>query len=116
MHMSIQRLIVAITLGLPMLWGPAAFGQTAPAGWNGTWVDGWDRGAGVQLVFAGDQLVAFHWHGRYQHVRRSSPGKGSKRFTWDKSEATVTRTLEDTAQLVIREQGQPELSIALTRE
>ena len=113
---SIRRLVLTVTIGFSILWGTAGFGQTGPVGWNGTWVAGWDRGAGIQVVFAGDQLVAFYWHDHYRDVRRSSPGKCSKRFAWDKSEATVTRTSEDTAQLVIREQGQPELSIALTRE
>jgi hypothetical protein len=113
---SRKRLLITIGIVLSLLRGPAAFGQTGPVGWNGTWVGGWDRGAGVQLVFAGDQLVAFNWRGDYKDVRHSGGGKGSKRFAWDKGEATLTRMTEDGAQLVIREQGKPELSITLRRE
>lgn len=99
-----------------MVLGSAALGQTGRAGWNGTWVGGWDRGVGVQLVFAGDQIVAFYWRDEYQDVLHFSGGRSSKRFAWNKAEATLTRTTEDSAQLVIREQGNPEFSISMKRE
>jgi hypothetical protein len=99
-----------------MLWRAPAIGQTGPSSWNGTWAGGWDRGTGVQLVFAGDQLVAFYWRDDYQNVRRTSAGKGSKRFAWDNGEGTLIRSTEDTAQLVLQEPGRPALSILLKRE
>ena len=110
------RLIAAVSVSLSILWGIGALAETAPLGWNGTWVGGWDRGVGVQLVFAGDQLVAFYWRDDYKDVRHASAGRGSKRFAWDQGEATLTRTTEDRAELVIRERGKPELSIPLNRE
>ena len=113
---SSKRFLIMVTVVLSVFRGMAAFGQTAPVGWNGTWVGGWDRGAGVQLVFAGDQLVAFNWRGDYKDVRHSGGGKGSKRFAWDDGEATLTPTSGDGAQLVIREHGKPEMSIPLRRE
>ena len=103
------------SLLLAILKGATAQGQT-PAGWNGTWAGGWDRGVGVQLVFAGDQLVAFNWRGDYKDVRRASAGRGTKRFAWDNGEATLTRTTDDSALLVLREQAQPELSMVLKRD
>jgi hypothetical protein len=70
----------------------------------------------VQLVFAGDQLVAFNWRGDYKDIRRTSAGKGTKRFGWDNGEAMLTRTTDDSGQLVLREQGQSDLSIVIKRE
>jgi hypothetical protein len=110
------RLIPAITFYLWIVAGTAALAQTGAVGWNGTWVGGWDRGAGVQLVFAGDQLVAFYWRDDYKDVRHASAGRGDKRFAWDGGEATVKRAPDGNAVLAIREQGKPELSITLKRE
>ena len=112
---SMKRVALIATLLLAIFNGVTALGQT-PVGWNGTWAGGWDRGVGVQLVFAGDQLVAFNWRGDYKDVRRASAGKGTKRFAWENGEATLTRATDDSAELVLREQGQPELSIVLKRE
>ena len=113
---EVRRLIGAISVCLLLLWGNAALAQAAPAGWNGTWVGGWDRGVGVQLVFAGDQLVAFYWRDDYKDVRHASAGRGSKRFAWDGGEATVTPAPDGNAVLVLREKGKPEVSITLKRE
>ena len=108
-----RRFIGAISVCVSLLSATAAMAQLVPPGWNGTWVGGWDRGAGVQLVFAGDQLVAFYWRDDYKHA---SAGRGDKRFAWDGGEARVTRSADGMAQLVIREKGKPELSIPLKRE
>jgi hypothetical protein len=37
------------------------FGQSGRAGWDGTWVGGWDRGEGVQIIFAGETLIGFYF-------------------------------------------------------
>ena len=111
---SMNRVILTGFL-LAIFHGATALGQT-PAGWNGTWAGGWDRGVGVQLVFAGDQLVAFNWRGDYKDIRRTSAGKGTKRFGWDNGEAMLTRTTDDSGQLVLREQGESDLSIVIKRE
>ena len=110
------RVIPAITFCLLITSAAAALAQTGAVGWNGTWVGGWDRGVGVQLVFAGDQLVAFYWRDDYKYVRHASAGRGDKRFAWDGGEATLTRTTEGGAQLLVREQGKSELVIPLERE
>lgn len=113
---QLKRRARHLLAALLILWGSAALAQTERVGWNGTWVGGWDRGAGVQLVFAGDQFVAFYWRDDYKDVRHASAGKGSKRFAWDGGEATVTRTPDGNALLVVQERGRPELSIPLKRE
>jgi hypothetical protein len=108
-----RPVLLAITSSLFILWNAPALPQTGPVGWHGTWVGGWDRGAGVQLVFAGDQLVAFYWRDDYKDLRHASAGRGDKRFA---CEATLSRTPDGNAVLAIREKGRPELSVHLKRE
>ena len=86
------------------------------AGWDGTWVGGWERNAGVQLVFAGDKLIAFYWRHDYKDVARvTNAPDGGKKFAWEKSNAALTRTADGGAQLVVHE-GKDQLSISLHRE
>jgi len=93
-----------------------AWAQAARVGWDGTWVGGWDRNAGVQLIFAGDKLIGFYWRGDYKDVLRvTDKPDGAKRLAWDKGEATLTRTPDGRAQLAVRE-GKNALSISLHRE
>ncbi len=93
-----------------------AWGQSGRAGWDGTWAGGWDRNAGVQLIFAGDTLIAFHWRGDYKDVARTSnTPDGGKWFAWARGEATLKRTPDGGAQLVVEEGGN-KLSIPLRRE
>ena len=90
----------------------AASGQSGRVGWVG----GWDRGAGVQLIFAGDTLIGFYLRNDYKDVLHSAASpSGGKTFTWDKGDAVLTRTPSG-AQLVIRERDHPEFSISLKRE
>jgi len=108
------RLFLALALALFV--AGAALGQSGRVGWDGTWAGGWVNGNGVQLVFAGESLIAFNWRGDYKDVVRSAaaPG-GGQSFTWDKGEATATRA-GNVATLAIREAGKPAVSVALKRE
>jgi hypothetical protein len=109
------RLFVALALAAFIVGG--ALAQTGRVGWDGTWVGGWDNGNGVQLVFAGETLIAFYWRGDYQNVARFTPspdGRG-RSFAWAKGEATLTRA-DNEATLMLRERGKPEISVALKRE
>jgi hypothetical protein len=108
------RLFAALALALFVT--GAALGQTGRVGWDGTWAGGWDKGNGVQLVFAGETLIAFYWRDDYKEIVRSAaaPG-GSRTFAWDKGEATATRT-GNAATLAVREQGKSAVSVALKRE
>jgi hypothetical protein len=86
-------------------------------GWDGTWAGGWDQGNGVQLVFAGETLVAFNFRGDYEDIVRSAATPdGGRTFAWDKGEATLSRTADREASLAVREPGRAEISIPLKRE
>jgi hypothetical protein len=108
------RLFLALALALVV--AGAALGQSGRVGWDGTWAGGWDKGNGVQLVFAGKTLIAFNWRGNYKDVVRSAAAPdGSRSFAWDRGEATATRA-GNAATLAIREAGKPAVSVALKRE
>ena len=114
MTRSLGRLFFALALVLFV--AGAALGQSGRVGWDGTWAGGWDKGNGVQLVFAGETLIAFNWRGDYKDVVRSAAAPdGGRSFAWDKGEATVTRA-GNAATLAVREAGKPALSVALKRE
>ncbi len=109
-----KNLVLAI--GLVIAFASGAWAQSGRVGWDGTWAGGWDRNAGVQLTFAGDTLIAFYWRNDYKDVTRTSnTPDGGKRFAWAKGEATLTRTADGRAQLVVQEAGN-KLSIPLSRE
>jgi hypothetical protein len=112
-----KKLIMAVAMCGVIASANAALGQSGRVGWDGTWVGGWDRGAGVQPIFAGDTLIGFYLRNDYKDVLRSvASSEGGKTFTWDKGEATLTHTANGGAQLIVRERGQPEVSIPLKRD
>ena len=114
MTRPLGRLFLALAFGLFV--AGAALGQSGRVGWDGTWAGGWDKGNGVQLVFAGETLIAFNWRGDYKDVVRSAAAPdGSRSFAWDKGEATATRAGNE-ATLAVREHGKPAVSVALKRE
>jgi hypothetical protein len=101
------------------LLGPtnAALSQSGRNGWDGTWVGGWERGTGVQVIFAGETLIGFYFRDDYKEITRTTTSpNGGRTFVWDKGEATLTRSPGGGAVLLIRERGKPELSIPLKRE
>src|SRR3984893_6065267 len=111
---TLGRLFLALALALFV--AGAALGQSGRVGWDGTWAGGWDKGNGVQLVFAGETLIAFYWRNDYKDVVRSAATPdGSRTFAWDKGDATATRA-GNAATLAIREAGKPAVSVALKRE
>jgi hypothetical protein len=111
---SLGRVLLALALALFV--AGAALGQSGRVGWDGTWAGGWDKGNGVQLVFAGETLIAFNWRGDYKDVVRSAAApNGSRSFAWDKGEATATRA-GNAATLAVREAGRQAVSITLKRE
>jgi len=109
------RLLAALALAAFIISG--SWAQTGRVGCDGTWAGGWDKGNGVQLVFAGETLIAFYWRGDYQNVARftPSPDGRDRSFAWARGEATLTRAGNE-ATLMLRERGKPELSVSLKRE
>src|SRR4051812_38982100 len=107
---------MAVAVCLVIASSNVASGQSGRIGWDGSWVGGWDRGVGVQLIFAGDTLIGFYLRNDYKDVLPSAAlPEGGKTFSWDKGDAIITRT-PNGAQLVVRERGRPEVSIPLKRE
>jgi hypothetical protein len=49
---AVKKLVVAVVMCLIAASTEAAFGQSGRVGWDGR-VGGWDKGTGVQLIFAG---------------------------------------------------------------
>lgn len=80
----------------------------------GRWLD---RGTGVQVISAGDTLIGLYLRDDYKEIAASNntPG-GGKTFRWDRGEATLNRTPDGGALLVVREVGKPQVSIPLWRK
>lgn len=112
-----MRRMISALVTLFLIAATPALSQSGRIGWDGTWVGGWDKGAGVQLIFAGDKLIGFYWRDDYKNVpRTTTTPDGGIRFAWDKGDASITRTPNGMAQLLVHEQGKPEVAVALKRE
>src|SRR6478736_472235 len=88
--MTIRRTFLALVL---VAYGGAVH-AASPDSWDGTWAGGFENGgAGVQLIFAGNQLIGFFVNGDYMlDVRASlSPSDGVVTITWTRGQAFVTR-------------------------
>jgi len=48
-----NKLIMAVVMCGLLTSTDAVFCQSGQVGWDGTWVGGWDRGADLQVIFAG---------------------------------------------------------------
>jgi hypothetical protein len=95
---SVKKLIVAVL--------------SVRVGWDGTWIGGWGKGAGVQLIFAGETLIGFYFRDDYKELLRSTvTAEGGRTFSWDKVEVSLTRTPNGGTLLVVHERGKPEVSI-----
>jgi hypothetical protein len=110
------RLVPAIAVAC--LLAGAALAQSGRAGWDGTWIGGWDSGNGVQLIFAGDTLIGFYWRGDYQEVQRSAatPDGNGRTFAWATGEATLSRDAGGNPLLVIRERSGKVVSVPLKHQ
>ena len=90
----------------------------AQASWDGMWVGNWSQGNGTQIVFAGDDVIAFYWRGDYvSGVRSSMAHSGTTvMLTWPSGTAALTRETVASAHIVIHEKGKPEAAFALKRD
>src|SRR5712671_6517766 len=113
---SVKTLIVAVVMYLMAASTDDAFGQSGRVGWDGTWVGGWEKGTGVQLIFAGETLIGFYFRDDYEEILRSTvAADGGRTFAWDKGDASLTRTPNGGMRLVVHERGKPEVSKPLKR-
>jgi hypothetical protein len=112
-----KSLVLATATCLLLVSANLASPQSGRTGWDGTWVGGWDRNPGVQIIFAGETLIGFYFRNDYKDITRSNASPdGGRAFAWDKGEATLTRSPGGGAVLVVRERGKPDVSIPLKRE
>jgi hypothetical protein len=111
----VTRLVATATVLLALLHGPQYAQGQQQASWDGTWVGGWEMGEGMQLIFAGDDLIGLYWHEDYVADARSTatPGASGLAITWSSVEAMLLRDGDKTAHIVIREAGHPEITIPL---
>ena len=90
-----KKLIVAVVMCLAVS-TDAAFGQSGRVGWDGTWVGGWEKGTGVQLIFAGETLIGFYFRDDYKELVVAS-GRFSKsrqgEWSWYAGDFVVTGSL-----------------------
>jgi hypothetical protein len=111
-----SRIMVAATC-LLLVSANVTLAESGRTGWDGTWVGGWDRDAGVQIIFAGETLIGFYFRNDYKDITRSTASPdGGRTLVWDKGQATLTRSPGGGAVLVVHERGSPDLSIPLKRE
>jgi hypothetical protein len=112
-----MRLLAVLFLAIGLLAGPEMAGAQQSS-WNGTWIGNWQGGDGVQIVFAGEDPVAFYWHGDYLDDTHATASEGGSVVTilWPSGQAVLTRNGEATARITIQETGKPDLSFALKRD
>lgn len=107
---------LAALLALIGLLALPAFAQQLQ-GWDGTWIGNWQNGDGTQIVFAGDELIAFYWNGDYQDAQAvQSTDHKVVTVSWSQGKATLTLDGEAAAHVVIEEPGKPDLTFPLKRD
>ena len=105
--------ILLAVVGLLAL--PAAAQQHQ--GWDGTWIGNWQNGDGAQIVFAGDDMVAFYWDGDYQDAEGiQSADHKVVTVSWSQGKATMTLDGDAAAHILIQEKGKPDLAFPLKRD
>ena len=111
-----MRLLAALFVVIGLLVGPGYAQQQSS--WNGTWIGNWQNGDGIQIVFAGEDLVALYWHGDYLDDTHATTSQGAAVVTidWPAGQAVLTRDGEAVARITIHETGKPDLSFAVKRD
>jgi hypothetical protein len=113
-----MRLVAAIFVVVGGLLAGPSTARAQQASWNGTWIGNWQGGDGAQIVFAGEDLVAFYWHDDYLDDVHANASEGGRVVTvlWSSGQAVLTRDGDATARITVREPGKADLSFALKRD
>ncbi len=84
--------------------------------WNGTWVGNWQTGHGIQIIFAGNDLIGVYWEDDYVQDAQGSlaDGGASVIITWAGVRAVLSRDGPEAAHIVIRETGRPDTAFPVT--
>jgi hypothetical protein len=104
---------------LAVFFASAIAASAFAADWNGTWAGNWDNnGDGIQIIMAGNELTGFFFHNDYLDTGPAAVSKDAKvlTFTWAGGSATLTRSGDKTAHVLIREAGKPDLSFDVKRD
>jgi hypothetical protein len=112
------RLLAGYLFAIGLLAVSGTAGAQQQSSWNGTWIGNWQEGDGAQIVFAGEDLIAFYWHGDYLDDTHATASEGGAivAIEWLTGQAVLTRDGEATARITIHETGKPDLSFALKRD
>src|SRR5262245_11822382 len=96
----------------------AACGAHAADTWDGIWVgDAPDASSGVQLIFAGNDLIGFFWNGDYLDMRSSlSTSDGVVTITWTRGQAILTRDGPKNAHLQVFQRGVADMTVLVRPE
>ena len=107
-----------VSILLMLLFANAGVGFAQQANWNGTWVGNWQTGHGIQVIFAGNDLIGVYWHEDYiEETAASASADGvTMTISWPGVRAVLTRDGPEAAHIVIRETGRPDTAFALTRD
>ncbi len=88
----------------------------AASDWNGTWIGNWQNGNGIQLIMAGNEAIGIFWDGDYvpEELHTVLSADGMKiTVTWDRSSAILTRTGEDTADVMVHQPNRADAAFAV---
>jgi hypothetical protein len=109
-----RMLAIAIVAMLCAL-SPSMLLAQQQSSWNGTWVGGWETGQGIQIVFAGDELIAVYWRDDYVGDATSSASPDGTMLTiaWPAVQAFLTRDSRTAAHIIIHQMGQPDVAFSL---
>jgi len=112
-----MRLVAVIFVVIGLLAGPGTAGAQQPS-WNGTWIGNWQGGDGAQIVFAGEDPIAFYWQGDYLDDIHANASEGGRVVTvlWSSGQAVLTRDSDATARITVHETGKTDLSFSLKRD
>ena len=110
-----MKRLAALSMLIGLLSMPALAQQHA--GWDGTWIGNWQNGDGAQIVFAGDELVAFYWNGDYQDAQAvETADHRVVTISWSQGKATLTLDGAAAAHILIEEPGKPDQTFPLKRD
>ena len=110
-----MRRLAALVALIGLLAAPGFAQQHS--GWDGTWIGNWQNGDGTQIVFAGDDLIAFYWDGDYQDSTASlSADHKVVTISWAGGKATLTHDGDAAAHISIQETGKPDLGFPVERD
>ena len=106
-----------VSILLMLLFANAGVGFAQQVNWNGTWVGNWQTGHGIQVIFAGNDLIGVYWHDNYVETAASASADGlTMTISWSGVRAVLTRDGPEAAHIVIHETGRPDTAFALTRD